>query len=423
MIKRDISRLGLTLYEEKLDNGLRVFVIPKNNCNNIYVTFSTKYGSNVSEFIPINSKVMKKFPYGIAHFLEHKLFEQEDGSDPFTFYSENGCDANANTSNYKTTYLFSGPLFFKENINYLIDYVQKPYFTDLNVLKEQGIIIQEIKMYQDDPYSVLYEKAIYDSFIKHPIKIPVIGDIENIKKITKEDLYCCYETFYHPSNMFIVVTGNVDPIETIKIISDNQKGKNFNKIGDLKLKMYNEPDNVEVLNDVIRMDVNIPKIAISYKVNYKKLGLDLRSSLTYLSLIFDINFGTTSIFNERLREKNIVVGNIEFSLIHTDKHILISIFGESNNKDKFISSVLKQMEKLSIDVSSFERKKKNLACSYIYMSDNIFSMNEKVMNNIINYDMVNIDWVEYYENLDFKTANDILSDLDLSNYNVVSIEP
>ena len=229
MKRINIKELKLDLYTEKLDNGLEIYIIPK-KCNNIYTTFSTKYGSNQDEFVPINSKKMKKYPLGIAHFLEHKMFEQEDGTDPFEYYSERGADANANTSNYKTTYLFSGPEFFDENINYLIDYVQSPYFTDENVEKEKGIIIQEIKMYQDDPYSVLFEKSVYNSFIKHPIKIPVIGTIESVKKITKKDLYECYNTFYNPGNMFIVVTGNIDPKQTIELIKENQSKKEFKSI-------------------------------------------------------------------------------------------------------------------------------------------------------------------------------------------------
>ena len=144
MKKIDIKNLDLNLFYEKLDNGLEVYVIPKENCNNVYATFSTKYGSNIIEFVPIGEKKMIKVPLGIAHFLEHKLFEQKDGIDPFTFYSERGADANANTNQKKTTYLFSGSNFILENLNYLLDYVQEPYFTDKNVEKEKGIITQEI---------------------------------------------------------------------------------------------------------------------------------------------------------------------------------------------------------------------------------------------------------------------------------------
>lgn len=423
MKKTNIEKLKLEIYEEKLENGLEIYIIPKNNCNNIYATFSTKYGSNIDEFVPINSKKMKKFPLGIAHFLEHKMFEMEDGTDPFELYSNNGADANANTSNYKTTYLFSGPQYFKENLNYLLDYVQKPYFTDKNVEKEKGIIIQEIKMYQDDPYTVLYEKAIYNSFIKHPIKIPVIGDIENVKSITKEDLYECYNTFYNPSNMFVVVTGNVDPLETIELIKQNQEKKQFDKEQQIKIKTYEEPNKVEKKSEIIKMDINLPKLALSYKINYKDMGLDLRDALAYLSIIFDINIGATSIINEQLKDEGIITSNIDFTFMYTDTHILVTIFGETEKIEKLSSEIEKQINNLEITEEEFDRKKLNTASSYIFMSDNIFSMNEKIMNNIIKYNEIKTDDIKYTKKLNYKKAKEIIKELDLSNKSIVIIEP
>ena len=189
MNKISLSHLGLDVFHEKLNNGLDIYVIPKNEINNIYATFTTNYGSNESEFVPLGEKKMIKVPLGIAHFLEHKMFEQEDGTDPFSFFGERGSDANANTNNFKTTYLFSGPEFFEENINYLINYVQSPYFTDENVEKEKGIIEQEIKMYKDDPYTRLYETILYNTLINNPMKDPIIGNLKSIRSITKEDLY------------------------------------------------------------------------------------------------------------------------------------------------------------------------------------------------------------------------------------------
>lgn len=423
MKKTNIDKLKLELYQEKLDNGLEVYIIPKKNCNNIYVTFSTKYGSNIDEFVPIKSKKMKKYPLGIAHFLEHKMFEMEDGTDPFELYSNNGADANANTSNYKTTYLFSGPQYFKENLNYLLDYVQKPYFTDKNVEKEKGIIIQEIKMYQDDPYTVLYEKALYNSFIKHPIKMPVIGDIENVKSITKEDLYECYNTFYNPGNMFVVITGNVDPIETINLIKQNQENKHFEKEEEIKLKTYEEPDKVDKKSEIIKMDINLAKLALSYKINYKKMNLNLRDALAYISIIFDINLGATSIVNEQLKDDNITTSNIDFTFMYTDTHVLVTIFGETDKIEKLSSKLEKQINNLEITEEEFERKKQNIASSYIFMSDNIFSMNEKVMNNIIKYNEIKTDDIKYTKRLDCKKAKQIIKELDLSNKSIVIIEP
>ena len=423
MKKTNIDKLKLELYQEKLENGLEIYIIPKNNCNNIYATISTKYGSNIDEFVPIKSKKMKKFPLGIAHFLEHKMFEMEDGTDPFEIYSNNGADANANTSNYKTTYLFSGPQYFKENLNYLLDYVQTPYFTDKNVEKEKGIIIQEIKMYQDDPYTVLYEKAIYNSFIKHPIKMPVIGDIENVKSITKEDLYECYNTFYNPGNMFVVITGNVDPEETIELIKQNQEKKQFEKEEEIKIKTYEEPDKVDKKSEIIKMDINLPKLALSYKINYKNMNLNLRDALAYLSIIFDINLGATSIINEELKDENIITSNIDFTFMYTDTHILVTIFGETDKIEKLSSKLENQINNLELTEEEFDRKKLNIASSYIFMSDNIFSMNEKVMNNIIKYNEIKIDDIKYTKRLDYKKAKQIIKDLDLKNKSIVIIEP
>ena len=152
MKKRPLNNLDLTVYEETLSNGLRVYVIPKENGNGIYATFSTNFGSNVEEFSVNGKKKMCKVPLGVAHFLEHQMFEQEDGIDPMKFFEDRGAMTNAYTSNTKTTYLFSGPDHFKENINYLLDFVQNPYMTDETVEKEKGIIIQELGMYENNPY-------------------------------------------------------------------------------------------------------------------------------------------------------------------------------------------------------------------------------------------------------------------------------
>lgn len=420
---KEIKKLKQQIYEETLESGLKIYIIPKNNCNNIYATFSTKYGSNNDEFVPIKSKKMKSYPLGIAHFLEHKMFESKNGEDPFEIYSNNGADANANTSNTKTTYLFSGPEYFEENLTYLLNYVQEPYFTDENVEKEKGIIAQEIKMYQDDPYTVLYEKALYNSFIKHPIKMPIIGTIDSIKKITKEHLYDCYNTFYNPSNMFIVITGNVDPEKTIKIIKDNQNQKQFEKQENIKQKQYDEPDNVEKELETIKMNIALPKIAISYKININKLKMNIRDISSYLSLIFDINFGTTSLINEELKEQQIITSNIEYTLTNTDKHVLITILAETEDIQTLQKKLEEQIKNLKITLEEFERKKINIISTYYFMSDNIFSTNEKVMNNIIKYNDIMIDDIEYTQKLSFEKADKLIKELDLTNKSIVIIEP
>ena len=415
MNKIEFNNLDLTLYKETLSNGLEIYIVPKTTVNNIYVNFSTKYGSNQSEFEYENKMI--KVPDGIAHFLEHKMFEQKDGIDPFTFYSERGADANANTTNEKTSYLFSGPDFFEENLDYLINYVQEPYFTDENVEKEKGIIEQEIKMYQDDPYSRLYEGLLNNLFNENPFKKSVIGTVESVRSITKDNLYTCYNTFYHPSNMFIVVTGNVEPCNVINLIKKNQQNKSFKNISQIKLNTFKEKDKVYKEYEVLNMNVTIPKVTVNYKFNLDKIKyLSKIEKVYYLKIIFDDNFSSASEFNEMLREKNIINSDLEVSDIDANTHEIVTIFGETFEINKLVELIQKKVNNMTITEEAFERKKKVIISNNVYMSDNIMGMNHKVINDIIKYNEVITNNCEIVRNLNIQTAKKILNDITFDNF-------
>lgn len=420
-MKSSLVKMDLDLYYEKLDNGLEVYVVPKDNVNSIYATFSTKYGSIHSDFIPYDRKNMTSFPLGIAHFLEHKMFEQKNDVDPFTFYSERGSDANANTSNFKTTYLFSGTNFLEENLNYLLDYVQDPYFTDENVEKEKGIIEQEIRMYDDSPYWKLYDRVLYNAFINHPIKYPIAGNISSIKKITKEDLYTCYYTFYNPSNMFLVVTGNVDPTDVIALVKANQEKKTFKPYKKIVLKDYDEPDKVEKKEASAKMDIEIPKVSIGYKIRNNS-DVDINKFKIYLGMFFDIKFGPVSEFNEQLKTENLINMDLDITLVNTDKHVLVNVMAESKNLDTIIKKIDESLENRKISETDFNRKKKVKKSSIIYKSDSIYSVNNKIMSNIINYGEVILDEHAFIETLDYKELVNIINNIDLKNKTVYKLE-
>lgn len=424
MNKSILENLDLTLYSKKLQNGLEIFIVPNENVNNIYCTFSTKYGSVQNEFVPVNESEMIKVPNGVAHFLEHKMFEQENGVDPFTFFSERGVDANANTSAFKTTYLFSGPDFFEENLNYLLDYVQKPYFTDKNVEKEKGIIEQEIKMYEDDPYSRLYEGILFNTFKEHPIRNSVIGTTESVNSITKEILYKCYNTFYNPSNMFVVITGKVDKDKVFQIIEENQNNKTFEKMKKIDVKIYDEPDEVFKEKEVLKMNVTIPKISLNYKFNLNDLPdhLSEKEKMMYLSLIFDINFGPTSLFNEQLKQMEIINSNIEISSVEACNHVVYTLFLETENKEKAIELVSNEINKLSINEEQLERKKKGIISSNVFMSDNIFSINHKIMSDIVRYNHVITNIHSIAKSLNIKDAKNVLKKLKFNNYSIFIVD-
>lgn len=413
MNKEQFNRLDLELITKTLDNGLKVYVVPFNNVNNTYVTFSTNYGSIQNEFIPINKTKMTKYPLGIAHFLEHKLFEQKNGVDPFTFYSERGSDANANTSNFKTTYLFSGTNFLEENLNFLLDYVQEQYFTMENVEKEKGIIEQEINMYQDDPFSKLVEILTLNTFVNHPIKYPVIGDVKSINSITKDDLYECYNTFYNPANMMLVITGNCN--ETIiEEVINNQKEKHFEKQNKIVVKKYDEPNNVCKKHEVIKMDVQIPKVGVSFKIN-KDLGFDKIKTDLYFSILFDLLYDSTSIIEEKLKNDGIINDNLGLINIDVDNYGVYMVIGESKEPDILIKKIIEVVNNIKVTEEDLERKKRVYLSSLIIGSDSIYNMNHKIMNNIIKYGKVITNTFDIVKELNIDEFNSLIKKIDFSN--------
>lgn len=423
MDKIILKNLGIDIFHEELENGLNIYIIPKNDVNNIYATFTTNFGSNEVEFIPLGKKEMVKVPLGVAHFLEHKMFEQKDGKDPFSFFGERGCDANANTNNFKTTYLFSGPEFFEENIDYLLNYVQSPYFTLENVEKEKGIIEQEIKMYQDDPYTRMYETILKNSLLNNPMKDPIIGNIESVRSITEEDLYTCYNTFYHPANMFMVISGNVDAEKTIEIIKENQSKKQFDSFEKIRIKEYKEPNEVVKSREILKLNVTIPKICLNYKLDISKIkGIDVRKIKTYLSIFFDLKFGMTSLLNEKLREEEIITDSLGGDFIDVKSHLLYTVCGETNKREELLEYLINSMKELKVTKEELERKKKVYLSSLIYMTDNIFRLNHKVMNDINRYGKVIDNNYDEIKSLNIEEMNKVLNNIDFSNYNIVIVE-
>lgn len=420
MKKIPLTKLATNIYSEKLENGLEIYVIPKNNINNIYATFTTKFGSRTNEFIPLGEKKYIKFPEGIAHFLEHKAFEQKDGIDPFTIFSERGTSSNASTDRFKTTYLFSGTSHFKENMNCLLDFVQSPYFTDENVEKEKGIIAQEIEMYKDQPFREGYDLVIYNSFCTNPIRYSVGGTVESINKITKEQLYQCYYTFYNPSNMMVVVTGNVDPKETIKIIKENQEQKNLKTMKEIEIKNYKEPDHVFKENDEIKMNVTIPKLFMSYKFNIKDY-LEEEDLNYYFSIYTDLKFGPTSKLSEELKNKKIITADIDFTLLKIDNHLLVILDCETEKTEELKQIIRDEFSKNDVTKEDFERKKKASLAACVYMSDNIYSLNNKITNDIIHGSKIKNDIYDRIKQLSFDRLNEIINSMNFKHISNVII--
>ncbi|AMO84759.1 putative Zn-dependent peptidase [Solibacillus kalamii] len=360
----EFQQLDETLYYKQLNNGLDVYILPKKGFSKTFVTFTTKYGSIDRTFVPIGETEPVTVPDGIAHFLEHKMFEKEDG-DVFQKFSEVGAQANAFTSFTRTAYLFSATDHIYKSTETLLNFVQEPYFTEETVNKEKGIIGQEITMYDDQPDWRLYFGAIENMYHNHPVKIDIAGTIESIDGITAEHLYTCYNTFYHPSNMLLFVIGAVDPVEMMAFIEDNQNKKTFQKPTDLKRLFDEEPTNVAEKERVLHMDVQKPKVYVGLKAKQVDLsGEEMLKHELAVQIGVECLFGRASSFYTDVYENGLIDESYgyDFSLENGYGFALIGSDSEQPEQlAKLIKEKLAQSEQENLftseDVERIKRKK------------------------------------------------------------------
>lgn len=294
MNKTEYEQINETLYHEVLPNGLTVYLLPKNDYHKTYGLFSTNYGSIDNEFIPYGEKEKVKVPDGIAHFLEHKLFEKEDG-DVFQLFGQQGASANAFTSFTKTSYLFSTTDQVEKNLTTLIDFVQAPYFTEETVNKEKGIIGQEIQMYEDDPNWRMFFCILNNLYPTHPLHIDIAGTVESIDKITAQDLYTCYRTFYQPSNMVLFVVGKMEPEKLMKLIRENQEEKNFPPKQEI-VRYFPENTKEIIKQSALEAAITRNKFVLGIKGldTLPQEGTELLRYKTAINLLFQMILGNTS---------------------------------------------------------------------------------------------------------------------------------
>lgn len=395
-----------TLYYEKLENGLEVFVLPKKGFSKTFGLFSTRFGSIDTTFIPLNEKEMMKVPDGIAHFLEHKMFEMEDG-DASEKFAQLSASTNAFTSSSRTAYLFSTTENEYECVELLLDFVQNIYLTNESVEKEKGIINQEIGMYDDDPDWRCYFGSIQNLYVNHPVKIDIAGDVHTVSTIDKETLEKCYHTFYHPSNMMIFIVGNIDAKETIELIKNNQNKKSFIPQEKIIRQEVVEPSHVDQKETRLHMDVTMPKVIVSMKINdiLKDGKAKLKREMA-MNLLLDILFSKSSpLYDKWLRDGFI---NDSFSANFTQErdYCFLQIGGDSLKpellRDRIIN-LLKNIDCYVIDENDFIRnKKKNIG-----MLINTFNSPESIAHMFSRYYFEDIYAFDLIDMTNQLTINDL----------------
>ncbi|MBC2325323.1 EF-P 5-aminopentanol modification-associated protein YfmH [Listeria booriae] len=344
MQKQSFDQLKEAVYHETLDNGLQVYVLPKHGFSKTFAIFTTNYGSIDNEFVPLGQEAFTRVPDGIAHFLEHKLFEKEDG-DVFFKFGEKGAFTNAFTSFTRTAFLFSSTSNVEENLETLVDFVQEPYFTEETVEKEKGIIGQEIQMYDDDADFRVYFGAIENMYHHHPVKIDIAGTVESIADIDKDLLYLCYNTFYHPSNMILFIIGNVNPEQAIDQVRANQAKKTFAPAKPIKRHFPDEPKSVAVPKKTLKFPVQIAKNLVAIKEDIGLLrGKEAVQHEMTGDIMLELLFGTTSAAYLDLYDQGIIDDTFGFDYSLQDSFSFVLIGGDAKDPDLQESKIKETLE-------------------------------------------------------------------------------
>lgn len=400
-------------YEIDHKSGLKIFVYPKENYSSSYAIFGTKYGSTDNCFRVGEGGKYTVVPEGIAHFLEHKLFESEE-RDAFTRYAETGASANAYTSFDKTCYLFSCTGNFAASLEILLDFVTSPYFTPETVQKEQGIIGQEIKMTNDEPgWASLFTllKAMYKN---HPVSIDIAGTVQSINEITSDLLYECYNAFYNLNNMALAVAGNVT-VDDVLAVAD----KILKPAEEKKIERKFEAEPKEVVSRYAEKHLNVarPLFAIGYKENVGSTRRTLKQSMES-EIMLDIIAGRTSCLYEQMMDKGLINTSFNAEYFEGQGYGAHIFSGESENPEEVRQCIDEEISRLQtegIDSDEFDRMKKKHYGEFIMDFDDVDSVANYLISDYFNGDGL-FDGLSVLESITFEDINRRLKEsIDINN--------
>lgn len=401
MKKQYYAEIDETLYETELTNGLQLFIIPKAGFQKTYVTLTTKYGSLHTNFVPVNGSEFIHTPEGVAHFLEHKMFEKESG-DMFNVFSEQGASVNAFTSYDRTSYLFTAVDHVEENIRLLLQMVQQPYFSAESVQKEIGIIAEEIKMYQEQPNYRLYYQTLQGMYHQHPVRQDIAGTVTSISEITADTLYECYHSFYRPENMVMFVVGNVAPDSIAEFIAEHQFAEGREQYQPM-IAAIDEPAAVRDKEVSTPTDVTRPKMMLGIKSECHKLKKPLIQTEFEMMFVLELLLGEQTDFYHELLKDGLIDDSFGYSFVlePTFSHMLIA--GTTNQPDELKARIAGRLTHATFDEAAFRRLVKQTTGEYIAS----FNSLEYIANQFTRYyfnGAILFDIIHVLERINLETA-------------------
>lgn len=396
------------LYIEKLENGLTVMLLPRKNVRKKYIICGPNFGSIDNEFIIPGNTEKTVLPDGVAHFLEHKMFEQKSGINSLDTLTAIGVDANAYTTNDHTAYLYEATDNFYEALDEYMDYIQNPYYTDENVEKEKGIIAQEIKMYEDYPEWQVYLNALKCMYKELPIRRDIAGTVESISGITKEMLYDCYNNFYTPSNMAMAICGDFEPE---KMLEEIKKRITIKDNKEIPKRVYpNEPKEINKKEKIVKMELSNPIFAIGFK---DKVEENMVKKHIAIEVILGTLLGSSSKLYKELTDDNTLLGSLDLEYEYSKEYAFVLITGISREPKKIfdrINSEIKNAIENGLNAEDFERNKKRIYGDYITEYNSVENTARMFLSDYFK-GVNSFDYLEEYKNVTKEYADNLLKRL------------
>ena len=416
MEELELKGLNEKIYVYHTKCGLPIYMWVNEKVSSMYASLSVKYGSIHTKF-----KIGKKtyeVPNGIAHFLEHVKFNIDEETTAHDEFYKLGGDANAFTTFDYTSYIVFATNNKKENLEELLNFVYNPFFTKKCISKEKGIIVEEANMGLDDPYSIVFFHSLLNTLQKSKYRNTITGTPDDVTSITLEDVKLVYDTFYHPENMFLTLTGNFNPYEMACLVEDNLSKKKFGKYLNPIIIKENEPKKVTTKYKEEYINVTYPRLKFSIKMdmsrfkNYSSLELKILTSL-----LFNINFGATSDFKDELMEKGLIQ-NMNVTCDVYDDTFVVTINVTSNFKEEIIKKVKEKLENLSISELDFKRKKNATIATLILDYEGLENVSYRIQDDVLNNGGIVTNLKEILED---ETIDDLKNIIDLLDFDNISI--
>lgn len=419
MIEKIYDKItGETCLKYVHQSGTEIYMLPMEGYSSATAQFTVKFGSQDNSFRTSSGEFVK-IPDGTAHYLEHKLFESEE-KDAFSLFAQTGASCNAGTSFDYTQYYFGCTDKFTENLEILLDFVASPYFTEENVEKERGIIAQEITMYRDNPSWRVFTNLLEALYEKNPVRLDIAGTVESISQITPKTLYDCYDAFYNPSNMFLCVAGNFNPEDVCRVCEEKLRA---GKIHSVETEPFDEPYAVSRKITRLSMPVAKPIFELGFKRS-AVYGMDEIKDYIYFNLLFDMIFGESSEFYEKMRENGLLNDEWNVGVFSGRGHLFPTARGESDKPELIIEEMqrlIREFKKTPPSKTLFERVKKATYGSLIRDFNNVSSvastLTEAALGGVSPFAAINTA-----ASADYETLLEKLESLDEENASISIVE-